>query len=348
MENLGISDQIVRFSSDPYHASQYSSVLAFLALDGSNNAPSVSISKFWDCVKDPKIVINKRMLLNGKHTNNSGSSPSSNQSNLNMPRSTSSSSISSNLNPLLDASKRQISSSSSIRKLVSDIIVGPEYGTSPNAVNHTHFTGSIMFHPGIKDTVIVSTESSIHYLNVHFMTILNTFSMDKHQGAGPIVQIIPTKSRPCLFTLHENGTLFLRKYQVSGEHTMTVQLETICHNDNPRFSNKKTEVIGCAVHPIDENAVIIYLNDGRLLKYELVDMKSAPVLVDLKPHLTTPSTPYVPSLGFEPSQTRDALGSHNNKLGVSTNKQYPTLSNAVKQILDLETDASLSMQLKRG
>lgn len=340
MENLGVFDQFVRFCSDPYHASQYSSSLAFYSLDGT-----VSLCKFWDCVKDTKIMIHKRVSLtgDGSRISGPGGTTTGNSPSSQMSKSTSLGSLSSNLNQIDSGMKRQIPSSSSIRKLVSDIIVGPDYSSSTTSGGpQSKFPGSITFHPGVKDTVIVSTDVAIYFLNIHFMTVLHTFSIDKQ--VAPIVQVIPTKSRPCLFTLHENGTIYVRKYVISGEHSMAVQLETVCYE--PRFSGKKIEVVGFVVNPFEENSVIVYLNDGRLLKYALIAMKSTPVPGDVKPHLTTPSTPFVHNIGVAAEEQRD--DQQNKKLlPGSPNKHCRPLASVVKSILDVETDTSLSIQLQR-
>lgn len=177
---------------DPHCANQAVNCIAFLSWDlSSHSISSVAVCNFWDYAKDTRVVIHGRIPLDGKGvvtgTSNFGNHPSG------MSRSNSGGHLSpstmNNTDP--DRLKRQSGSSSSIRKLVSDIIVGPDYSSPIHS--SMQISGSISFHPGMKDFLVVSNESAIYLVNIQFMVVLHTLSLEK--SGSPIVQIIPTKQR---------------------------------------------------------------------------------------------------------------------------------------------------------
>jgi hypothetical protein len=344
LDTLGMSDQLMRITMDPHYANPATNCIAFLAWD-HGAVSSVSICSQWDYVRDSRIVIHGRVMLSESYNKGLGGNNNGGGGGANIQTGITRSTSGGNLSPSLqmdgDRIKRQSASSASIRKLVSDIIVGPDYNSSPTHVPSI-LNGSISFHPGMKDTILVTNDVAIYLINIQFMMVLHTFHIEKM--GSPIVQVVPTKLRPCIVTLHENGTICLRKYYITGTHNATFLLESVCSSENPRFSGKKTEVFGCAIHPVEENSVIMYLNDGRLLKYEVSGEEKGQKMHDAKKHLTTPSTPYVRNLGFDEPTTPgpEAISKPSHSPMKSSN-----LHNLVKPILESDLDTAVKLKLKR-
>lgn len=285
------SECYVRFALDYQHCSGSTSCICFATSDSSNydSISCVSLCKSWDYANDSQITIHERVPLL-KPSNNIPQSSS--RGNLSMSTSPSLQSLP-DVQPNEGKPKRPMSSSSSIRKLMSDIIVGPD--SNPNTMQNTvsNLYVFIDFHEGLRDFIVVGNESDIFLVNIRFGVLVHTFNVDK--GASQIVSTFCTKSRPCVFTLHENGTLFLRKYVMSGEHNVSIQFETLCSNENPRFTNKKTQVLACIVDPFSESKILVHLSDGRILRYELVAPACQPSNFLEQKHVNTPSTPCIRS-----------------------------------------------------
>ncbi|CAG7728047.1 unnamed protein product [Allacma fusca] len=287
------------FDINPFSTSG-SAMCAFVG-DGSISLGVV------DCAKaSEKVVVTAQILLQKGGSNIASGSPLGHP---NPPYQDSGQAS----QPLLASLGKKQSSSSSIRKLVSDIIVGPENPLNPVVARF-------------------GTLEYLHSLKDHLIVWSNRF-----------VGVFPAKTRPCLYTLHENGTIFLRKYSISNghhSHNVTVLLDTICASENPRFSSKKSEVLGGALIPSTlEHKITIYLSDGRLSQATLNSSKTEASLniSQKKLLLPTPVSPHVHD-----------ISTNMNTLTVQSAPSFnSSLSQHVKGVLDSESTADFKMKTKR-
>lgn len=179
-----------------------------------------------------------------------------------------------------------------IRRLVSEMIVGAD--SASNSIAHGRNAASVQFHKNLSYHLVVASAREICLINIKFNVILNTFCLDR--AAHNLVQVILPQKRPAVVTIHENGTVCLRKYVISGVHTHSVGLETIAASDPPRLSAKKSEVLGAVLDKYHENKILLHLSDGRFISYNIVGSISE-LTHDISKiqHLVTPMTPYVSS-----------------------------------------------------
>lgn len=304
----------------------------------------------WDYQKETKISLRKQVLLQSGTGRPTSAGPGF------LSHSNSMQNLSPPVHPQASSDTPEKGRPTSIRRLVSDIIVGADLSGSSN--NHgTPMHGTLCFHPGIKDTVLVSSESNIHLVSVHFMVILHTFSMEKLMP--PITQAIPTRHKSCIITIHENGSVYLRKYIIVGTHIFTMDLETVCFSDSPRFAGKRPEVISCGVHPFEENSVVIYFSDGRYLQYGFVGGEKGKISEPKNNlHANTPSTPFVKGVGEGGGGDADAesLSTPFSSLTLdhpdlsqkqpSITQKWVSPMNHMKSMLEAETDFT-RFKLKR-
>lgn len=305
----------------------------------------------WDYQKETKIFLTRQILLKsggGRPTSGGGGmlSHSSSMQNLSPPVH--------HQQSISDTPEK--SRPTSIRRLVSDIIVGADLSGASNQQGISS-KATICFHPGIPDALLVSTESQIHLVNLHFMVLLQTFPVDKSMPS--ITNTIPIRQKSCIVTVHENGSVYLRKYSIVGTHIFTMELETICVSDSPRFSGKRPEVISSGIHPFDENSVIVYFSDGRFLQYCFSSSEKEKVAEPKNNlHANTPSTPFVKTGSggggdsdadsFSATLSNlsiDQSNAHQQKLVQQTQKRTSSLQQ-VKSMLEHET-AFIKLKLKR-
>ncbi len=109
--------------------------------------------------------------------------------------------------------------------------------------------------------------------------------LEKNQAS--IIQVYSSYQKDILFTLHENGSICLWSKQKTTNfnlfHTNTNEpignnfekvqsnflYSLLVQSDMIRLS-KNTKVFGFSVCPVSQKYATILLNDGRVLKYELM------------------------------------------------------------------------------
>lgn len=311
----------------------------------------------WDYQKDSRVMLRKQVLLP------TGSRPTSAGSGTGTGGFLSHSNSLGNLSPPVhqqsSAETPEKTRPSSIRRLVSDIIVGADLSGSSSGQG-APLNATMIFHPGIKDAVLITTDSHLYLVSVHFMVLLHTFSLDK--SLSPIVHSIPTRQKSCIVTIHENGAVYLRKYAIVGTHIFTMELDTVCCSDSPRFPGKRPDVVSCGMHPFEENTVVIYFSDGRFLQYGFVSGEKGK---QAEPrhflHANTPSTPYVKSGAAGDAAEGESVAAAFSSLSIdhpdSTMKsaalnpavltqKWVSPMNHVKSMLEPETDI-VKIKLKR-
>ncbi|CAL8142832.1 unnamed protein product [Orchesella dallaii] len=313
----------------------------------SNTDLLLTFCSGWDYQKDNRILLRRQILLpfNRSTSSQSGASGflthSNSMQNLSPPVHQQSSS---------DTPEK--TRPTSIRRLVSDIIVGADLSGSQG--HGAPVQATLGFHHGIKDAILVSTESNIYLINVHFMVVLHIFSIDS-KSVAPIVHTIPSHKKPCIITIHENGSVYLRKYTIVGTHIFNMELDTICASDNPRFSGKRPEIVSCGLHPFEENTVMVYFSDGRFLQYGFVSGEKGKIAEPKNNvHANTPSTPLVKghgdgegdALAAFSSLSLDQPDSSRAPPPISFTQKWVSPMNHVKSMLEGEYD-NVKIKLKR-
>lgn len=251
---------------------------------------------------------------------------------------------------LHNASSKRHNSTSGIRKLVSDI-VGTEIPLIPGQ-SFVKPDGILEYHRNLKDHLIVFNSNTIFLVNTYFKVILSLLNIDR--STSPLLHVIPSVQRPAIISLHESGTIYLRKYIISGTHSLSVALETICCSDQPRFSSKKCEILGMILDPNNENKIILHLIDGRYVQYDILGLGKA---IDnftttedkQRKHLITPMTP---SISIE---TSFAIESNNKEISTTTVKKRERfesnnnlqLCELMQNILEQETENNLRIKLSK-
>lgn len=318
----------------------------------NNNDLLLTFCAGWDYQKDTRILLRKQVLLSaGNRPTSAGSGTG-----LFLSHSNSMGNLSPPVHQQSSSDTPEKTRPTSIRRLVSDIIVGADLsGSSSGHGLPVHAT--ITFHPGIKDAVLITTESQIYLVSIHFMTLLHTFSLEK--SLPSIIHSIPCRQKSCIITVHENGSVYLRKYTVVGTHIFTMEMDTICFSDSPRFPGKRPEVVSCEMHPFEENTFLIYFSDGRFLQYGFVSGEKGKVAEPRHNlHANTPSTPFVKS-GAGDAETESLAAAFSSSLSIdnpdaairtqstqSLSQRWVSPMNHVKSMLEPETDI-VKLKLKR-
>ena len=163
------------------------------------------------------------------------------------------------------------------------------------------------------------------------------------RGLSNLVQVIPSQKRPALITLHENGAIALRKYIITGTHTQSIALETVHTTDPPRLSAKKSEVLGAMLDKNSEHRIILHINDGRFISYNILKTFNQSEEIDNKvKHLSTPMTPFVSTLGFESSKNTEK----SEKIRTNQDEQAESIEQLLNSVLEHDS-GSVKLKLKK-